>query len=187
MIGAGMRPAISAFKDSYSLVMQFPLLSGAARPRFPTYLYDIVRDFAATATAAPRRGRARLNLQTGGGLTVKEAAKLMNVSERSVYLAAKVIRLRPDLAERIERGEMKINQAIRIIDGKTARPPNREERHQKMAAEATPRRLDRLAAGRPQRMNDDTLPVSVVLRRRRDHAQRRARRAVTGEAGCTGA
>lgn len=49
------------------------------------------------------------NLQTG--LTVKQAAKLMNVSERSVYMAARVQRDRPDLAAQCEAGTLSINAA----------------------------------------------------------------------------
>ena len=43
-----------------------------------------------------------VNLQRG--LTVKQAAKLMGVSERDVYKARKVTLLRPDLADEISEG-----------------------------------------------------------------------------------
>lgn len=52
-------------------------------------------------------------------LTVKQAARLMNVSERAVYMAAKVQRLRPDLAEEIRAGRMSTNAALRIAEGKS--------------------------------------------------------------------
>ena len=52
------------------------------------------------------------NLQT---LTVKEAARLMNVSERSVFTARKIARLRPDLVPRIEAGEMSLNAAAQML------------------------------------------------------------------------
>ncbi|MEX0319029.1 MAG: hypothetical protein AB3N21_13810 [Ruegeria sp.] len=52
-------------------------------------------------------------------VTVKQAAELMNVSERSVYLARAVNRLRPDLATEIEAGRLSINEAHRIATGKS--------------------------------------------------------------------
>jgi hypothetical protein len=57
------------------------------------------------------------NLQSMPRLTIKQAAKLMNVSERLVYMCKRVRRLRPDLYERIERGELSVNAAMRIVDG----------------------------------------------------------------------
>jgi hypothetical protein len=56
------------------------------------------------------------NLQSR--LTVKQEAKLMNVSERLVYMAGKVLRLRPDLEPEIAAGRMSINEAHRIATGK---------------------------------------------------------------------
>jgi hypothetical protein len=52
-------------------------------------------------------------------LTIKAAAKLMNVSERSVYYAyaRRIARERPDLIQACECGEMSLHAAIRIIDG----------------------------------------------------------------------
>src|SRR3954469_6799538 len=89
---------------------------------------------ASSGAAHPGRRRMTANLQTGRGLTVKEAAALMNVSERPVYSAGKIRRLPPDLVEPCERGEMTINKALRIAEGKPAQP-NREERHERMATE----------------------------------------------------
>lgn len=51
-------------------------------------------------------------------LTVKDAARLMNVSERMVYVAGVVLRLRPDLAAKVEAGTMSMNEAHRIATGK---------------------------------------------------------------------
>ena len=53
------------------------------------------------------------NLQTG--MTVKQAAKAMNVSERNIYNARRLIRTnRTDLIEAVERGDMSINKALSI-------------------------------------------------------------------------
>lgn len=51
-------------------------------------------------------------------MTVAQAAQIMNVSERSVYLARKVAGLRPDLVPAIESGVLSVNAAIEQIDGK---------------------------------------------------------------------
>lgn len=56
------------------------------------------------------------NLQTG--LTVKQAAKAMNVSERSVYMAMKIVRLRPDLEPLIAAGKLTLHKALKIAEGK---------------------------------------------------------------------
>jgi hypothetical protein len=56
------------------------------------------------------------NLQPG--LTVKQAAELMSVSERSVYMARAVQRLRPDLSQKINAGEMSLAAAHREATGK---------------------------------------------------------------------
>jgi hypothetical protein len=58
------------------------------------------------------------NLQSGApaarGLTVKEAAALMNVSERQVYQARKLLRIGdPELIAAVDRGEMSIHEALR--------------------------------------------------------------------------
>ena len=47
-------------------------------------------------------------------LTVKDAARLMNVSERLVYMARAVQRLRPDLADEVDAGRMSVAKAHRI-------------------------------------------------------------------------
>ncbi|RIK92084.1 MAG: hypothetical protein DCC73_13365 [Proteobacteria bacterium] len=62
------------------------------------------------------------NLQKG--LTVKQVAAIMNVSERSIYMARKIIRLRPDLEPQLASGKLSLNAAMKIVDGK-ARPKNR--------------------------------------------------------------
>lgn len=58
------------------------------------------------------------NLQTTANLTVKQAAILMNVSERSIYMVKKVLRLRPDLKNEIAAGKLSINAAHRIATNK---------------------------------------------------------------------
>jgi predicted DNA-binding transcriptional regulator YafY len=61
------------------------------------------------------------NLQTG--LTTKQAAQLMNVSERSVYLARKLVRSgRADLCAAVERGELSLHAALKQIE-----PPRRKD------------------------------------------------------------
>lgn len=53
--------------------------------------------------------------ETGGGLSIKEAAALMGVSVRSVYLAGELQRCnRPDLEAQCLAGTMTIRQALRI-------------------------------------------------------------------------
>jgi hypothetical protein len=52
-------------------------------------------------------------------MTVKQAAQLMNVSERLVYMAIALRRSgRQDLIESVERGELSINAALKIANGK---------------------------------------------------------------------
>ncbi len=51
------------------------------------------------------------NLQTG--MTVKQAAKALNVSERCIYNARRLIRTgRTDLIAAVERGDMSLNKAL---------------------------------------------------------------------------
>jgi hypothetical protein len=53
---------------------------------------------------------------------VREAAKLMNVSERLVYYAGKLRRSgRQDLIEVVERGEMSLHKALKMLNGKEPR------------------------------------------------------------------
>ena len=48
-------------------------------------------------------------------MTVKTTAKAMNVSERQVYLARRVLRSgRDDLIQAVERGEMTVAAALRV-------------------------------------------------------------------------
>ena len=71
--------------------------------------------------AEPLRGVVRqptANLQPF--LTVKQAAMLMNVSERSVYMARAVHRLRPDLAALLDAGTMSLASAYRMATNKAA-------------------------------------------------------------------
>ena len=60
------------------------------------------------------------------GMTVKQAAELMNVSPRMVYMAREVNRLRPDLVPELEAGRMSMNQAWLIARGK--QPPTKREK-----------------------------------------------------------
>ncbi len=51
------------------------------------------------------------NLQTG--MTVKQAAKALNVSERGIYDARRLIRTgRTDLVAAVKRGDMSVNKAL---------------------------------------------------------------------------
>jgi hypothetical protein len=54
------------------------------------------------------------------GPTIKQLAKQVGVSERQVYMAKVVHRLRPDLADKCLAGEMRINAAYKIAMGKQA-------------------------------------------------------------------
>lgn len=47
-------------------------------------------------------------------ITIAQAARLMNVSVRSVYLAGELQRCSPELAARVEAGELSIRAALRI-------------------------------------------------------------------------
>lgn len=51
-------------------------------------------------------------------MTVKDAARVMNISERTVYKASKVRQLRPDLGEELMAGRMSMDEAYRIATGK---------------------------------------------------------------------
>jgi transposase-like protein len=54
------------------------------------------------------------NLQ--GWVTVREAARLMNVSERSIYMARQLLRSgRGDLVQAAERGEISLHAALQVI------------------------------------------------------------------------
>lgn len=58
------------------------------------------------------------NLQTK--ITIMEAAKLMNVSERSVYMAMKVLRSgRQDLIDAVDKGEISTNKAVSMLENKS--------------------------------------------------------------------
>lgn len=52
------------------------------------------------------------------GFTTKQLAEAFNISERIIYMARAVRRLRPDLAAKCEAGEMKLGEAYRITKGK---------------------------------------------------------------------
>ncbi len=57
------------------------------------------------------------NLQTR--MTVKQAAKALNVSERGIYDAKRLIRTgRTDLVAAVERGDMSLNKALLITKEK---------------------------------------------------------------------
>jgi len=56
------------------------------------------------------------NLQPA--LTVKVRARIANVSERLIYMAMAVYRLRPDLADEVDAGRMSVAKAHRIATGK---------------------------------------------------------------------
>lgn len=49
-------------------------------------------------------------------VSVREAAQMMNVSERSVYQAKELQRCRPDLAAQCKSGELTIREALRIAN-----------------------------------------------------------------------
>lgn len=51
-------------------------------------------------------------------MTVKQASRLMNVSERTIYMAGVVQRRSPHLAAEVEAGRMNINEAYRLATNK---------------------------------------------------------------------
>ena len=64
---------------------------------------------------------------TAARLTVKQAAALMNVSERSVYMARRVRREAPDLSAEVAAGQLTVHAAIREIErrqGRVGSPAN---------------------------------------------------------------
>jgi len=66
------------------------------------------------------------NLQTHR-VTAKQAAAVMNVSERSVYMAGRLMGSgRADLVEAVEQGRMSLHAALREIDGPKPRDGLRE-------------------------------------------------------------
>lgn len=56
------------------------------------------------------------NLQTR--MTVKQLAKLMNVSERLYYMVQRVRRLRPDLLPEVEAGRLRVHAALCIAENR---------------------------------------------------------------------
>jgi hypothetical protein len=58
-------------------------------------------------------------------MTVRDAVKLMNVSERLVYMSRRVVRSgKLDLVDAINRGDMTTHATLRIIEGPEP-PPDR--------------------------------------------------------------
>jgi hypothetical protein len=73
--------------------------------------------------ADQRRAAVTANSQLSRRITFKQAAKLMNVSERSVYSALKLERSgRDDLVTAVERGELSLHAALKQLE--PARRPN---------------------------------------------------------------
>jgi hypothetical protein len=70
------------------------------------------------ATAQDLRRKRATTADLQRRITVKQAALAMNVSERNVYLAKKIMRLRPDLAPELTAGRMTLNEAHRIATSK---------------------------------------------------------------------
>ncbi|MDE2397506.1 MAG: hypothetical protein KGM91_18900 [Burkholderiales bacterium] len=70
-------------------------------------------------SAADTRPAPTANLQ---GLTVKQAASIMNVSERGVYDARRLIRsARADLIAEVEAGRMSLNRALMLAGERALR------------------------------------------------------------------
>jgi hypothetical protein len=59
------------------------------------------------------------NLQSP--MTVRQAARLMNVSERSVYMAGRILREAPDLEPEINAGRLSLHAATRLLDERQGR------------------------------------------------------------------
>jgi hypothetical protein len=67
-------------------------------------------------SAGQSSGAANLQKTRKEGLTVKEAAKRFNVSERSIYMAAKILRSgNQEICRAVERGEMTLHKALQIL------------------------------------------------------------------------
>ena len=54
-------------------------------------------------------------------ITVKQAARVMNVSERLVYMARRIRHEAPDLAPAIEAGHLSLHAATRQLDARQGR------------------------------------------------------------------
>jgi hypothetical protein len=82
-------------------------------------------------------------------MTVKQAAQLMNVSERLIYMARKVCECSEELSAKIEKGEMSVNEAYRLVTNK-----------------AKPTKYDRLVSAWNAASDDDRERLLLQLRAR---------------------
>ena len=57
------------------------------------------------------RNAANLQMAVKTAKTAKEVAKLYGISERHLFKAAVVMRVRPDLADKVQAGEMSVHAA----------------------------------------------------------------------------
>ncbi len=55
-------------------------------------------------------------------ITVRQAAEIMSVSERTVYMARKLARLRHDLEDEVVAGRLSLNAALRIAENRAPEP-----------------------------------------------------------------
>lgn len=62
------------------------------------------------------------NLQKPG-LTIRQIAQMMNVSERSIYKCKAIMRVRPDLEAPLMNGTMSLDEAHRIAFGRAKPTP----------------------------------------------------------------
>ena len=83
-------------------------------------------------------------------MTTKQLATAFNVSERGIYNARKLNRLRPDLGDKVAAGEMSLNEALRIAEARPkATSYDRLVRAWNAATPADRQKLLLAAAGAP--------------------------------------
>lgn len=66
---------------------------------------------AVAGKGAGMRNAANLQMAVKTAKTAKEVAKLYGISERQLFKAAVVMRVRPDLADKVQAGEMSVHAA----------------------------------------------------------------------------
>ena len=114
---AGVKPAFRTWDGESSAVAYVVSLNLHRR-----HLDESQRALIAAAIANLRDGQRQVG-QMAEVPTQKEAADLLNVSERSVRRARKVIdRGKPALVDAVKRGEITVSKAAKLIDTEPAAP-----------------------------------------------------------------
>lgn len=120
--------------DAHHFAERFPTSGDAARElvrsavELGQFLSDDQRTIVAAQAATMRQG-ARTDLSPTGGMSQAAAAKLLNVSRRSLQRAASLIRDDAELAEQVYRGRISLGAALATVQAARARqreaPPPR--------------------------------------------------------------